>query len=111
MKTIQLAGGFVILRDGEFECFAGLLALKASWAQFHWAGTWILSLVNGLFTAFAWAWGAEGKIRPAKNPNLHLNAEAGPRQFSCKSEFQISKKWLQEIFLCGTNHWVVLEVT
>lgn len=30
MKTIQLAGGFVILRDGGFECFAGLLALKAS---------------------------------------------------------------------------------
>lgn len=41
-----------------------------------------------------------------KFPNLHLNAEAGPRQISCRSEFQTSEKWLWEIFICDTDHWI-----
>lgn len=112
MKTIQLAGGFVIVRDGEFECFAGVLALKASWAQsvpgLHWAGTWILSLVNGLFSASAWASGAEGKIRAEKNPSiytwmLNLAPDWSPGDQNSKPVRNGCGKYLS---LGNTDHWV-----
>lgn len=44
--------------------------------------------------------------QPKKPLNLHLNAETAPRLISWRSEFQTSKKWLWEIFIWDTDHWV-----
>lgn len=46
MKAIQLAGGFVILRDGEFECFAGpqsKLSTVSAWAALSWNMNLVIS--------------------------------------------------------------------
>lgn len=81
------------------------LSTVGAWAALSWNLNFVIS--EWIILCICLSLRSRGQNQSRKKPlNLYLNAESGPRLISWRSEFQTSKKWLWEIFIWDTDHWV-----